>query len=137
MAEAVFRSQVNDAGLGDTIEVSSCGTGDWHIGSPPHEGTRQILTEKGISFDGQKAKVLPAEEIMSYDYIVAMDRQNVADLVSAGVPEERINLLSDFIPDKEGLEVPDPYYHGNFAEVYELVTRGGEGLLEHIQARRA
>lgn len=36
MAEAVFRSLVEKAGLVDVIEIDSAGTGDWHIGKPPH-----------------------------------------------------------------------------------------------------
>ncbi len=135
MAEAVFRERINSDGLENRVEVTSCGTGDWHVGSPPHEGTRRILDEKRISYKGQRAKQLKANENTAYDYIVAMDRQNVADLVDAGVPQERINLLSDFISDKRGLEVPDPYYHNNFEEVYDLISEGSEGLLQDILAR--
>lgn len=134
MAEAVFRNRVKEEGLSEHVCVSSCGTGDWHVGSPPHKGTRHLLDQKGISYDGMRAKQLDADEIESYDYIVAMDRQNVADLIDAGVPQERINLLSDFISDKRGLEVPDPYFHDNFDVVYELVDQGSEGLLRHILA---
>ena len=43
MAEAVFRHQVKEAGLEDAISIDSAGTGDWHIGHPPHQGTRDIL----------------------------------------------------------------------------------------------
>ena len=43
MAEAIFRDLVKREGLQDRIRIDSAGTGDWHIGHPPHEGTREIL----------------------------------------------------------------------------------------------
>ncbi|MFY7953475.1 MAG: low molecular weight phosphotyrosine protein phosphatase, partial [Armatimonadaceae bacterium] len=52
MAEALFRHRVVAAGLGDRIVIDSAGTGDWHIGKPPHQGTRDVLTRNGIAHDG-------------------------------------------------------------------------------------
>ncbi len=66
-----------------------------------------------------RAEKLPASEILTYDYIVAMDRSNVEDLVAMGVPRERIRMLTDYVPGKEGQDVPDPDYTGNFEEVYQ------------------
>lgn len=132
MAEAVFRHLVAERGLSDRVQVDSCGTGSWHVGNPPHAGTRRILTENGIAFDGIRAATLDPRSAAAFDYIVAMDRSNVRDLVRAGVPGDRITLLTDFIPGKEGVEVPDPYYTGNFEEVFELVREGTESLLQRI-----
>ena len=39
MAEAVFRHMVNKAQLTDKIMIDSAGTGSWHIGDSPHQGT--------------------------------------------------------------------------------------------------
>jgi len=136
MAEAVFRHMVKEAGYEGRIEVFSSGTGDWHRGNPPHEGTQKVLREKGIGFDGVYAKSLSADEVNSYDYIVAMDNSNVDDLEGAGVPRPRIRLLSDFIPGRAGEEVPDPYFHGNFEEVYEMVEAGSRGLLKEIEKEK-
>jgi len=132
MAEAVFRARVAQRSLADRIEVASTGTGHWNLGQPPHRGTQRILQERGYSFDGMRAKKLPASEILTYDYIVAMDRSNVEDLVAMGVPRERIRMLTDYVPGKEGQDVPDPYYTGNFEEVYELVDAGVDRLLDEI-----
>lgn len=132
MAEAVMRARVAERGLSDRIEVASTATGHWNIGQPPHRGTQRILKERGISFEGMRAKALPASQIVTYDYIVAMDASNVGDLVAMGVPRERIRLLTDYIPDKKGVDVPDPYYTGDFEETWELVDAGVDGLLEEI-----
>lgn len=133
MAEAVMRAKVAARGLQDRIEVNSCGLGDWHLGHPPHPGTRKVLDEAGISYESQRAKKLSADEILAYDYIIAMDHANVAGLEAIGVPRHRVRLLTDFSPKHQGIEVPDPYYHGNFDYVFELVQASVDGLLKEMQ----
>lgn len=49
MAEAVFKDLVKNEGLEKNIFIDSAGTGSWHVGSMPHEGTRKILAENKIS----------------------------------------------------------------------------------------
>lgn len=51
MAEAVFRHKVVKEGLEGAITIDSAGTGDWHIGRPPHEGTRKLLDRHSISYE--------------------------------------------------------------------------------------
>jgi hypothetical protein len=31
-------------GLEEKIVIDSAGTGDWHVGHPPHKGTQKILS---------------------------------------------------------------------------------------------
>ena len=42
----------------------------------------------------------------------------------------------DFTPDAPTREVPDPYYDGNFEDVYDLVRVGAEALLAHIRQEK-
>ena len=46
MAEAIFRAMVVRADLAGRIAVDSAGTGGWHAGEQPHQGTRQVLRER-------------------------------------------------------------------------------------------
>jgi len=134
MAEAVFRHMVAAEGLEDRFLIDSAGTGNWHIGKPPHHGTRGILDEYGISYEGLKARQVSAEDFSEFDYIVAMDVQNEKDLRRLSQSEHaQIVKLLDLVPDMMNKEVPDPYYTGNFEEVYELVGRGCQALLERIR----
>lgn len=133
MAEAVMRDALAKEGLDADVRVNSSGLGDWHIGQGPHRGTRSILQQHGISTDGLRAKMMTKDEMLKYDYIVAMDHANVRELVARGVPEERIRLLCDFIPGKEGEEVSDPYYHGHFDRTYALIKDGVRGLIDAIK----
>jgi len=137
MAEAVFRHKVREAGLADRIEADSAGTGSWHIGKPPHQGTIDVLTRRRIDYSGIIARQVSKNDLDKFDYIVAMDENNVKNLRSLGGDSDngKIVRLLDFVPEQPIRDVPDPYYTGNFDEVYELVDQGCEKLLDHIRER--
>lgn len=132
-AEAVMRAKVREEGLEDRFEIASSGLGTWNLGEPPHPKSRAILDAKGIPYDGMRAKVLRTQQMNQFDYIVAMDRENLAELRRRGVDMRKVYLLTDFIPGKEGEEVPDPYYYGNFEGVFDLIEQGVHGLLRTIK----
>jgi protein-tyrosine phosphatase len=133
MAEAVFRHYINEEGLAEQIRVDSAGTGDWHIGEPPHHGTRKKLDEHGISYEGLRARQVRKEDFDNFTYIIGMDDNNVAQMHKmVGNPNAKVYRFVDFIPNTSYTEVPDPWYTGDFDETYRLVTQGCRGLLEHI-----
>ncbi len=137
MAEAVFRDMIRREGLEGRVTVQSAGTGDWHVGEPPHPGTRRLLDRYRISYEGMKASQLRAEDGERYDFIVAMDAANERDiraLIAPGSRAEVFRLLS-LLPEKGVRDVPDPYYTGNFEEVYGLVQEGCRRLLEKVKNR--
>jgi protein-tyrosine phosphatase len=135
MAEAVFRDLVKKEGLEDKIMIDSAGTGNWHIGKPPHRGTQQILSKYNIDFEGIRARQVSEDDVESFDYIIAMDVENLGNLRRlAGYKKTGfIGRLLDFVPDSDVADVPDPYYTGNFDEVYELIQKGCKNLLETIK----
>ena len=138
MAEAIFRDLVKKEGLGDQIEIDSAGTGDWHIGRPPHEGTQKILTKNNISFEGMKARQVNSKDIEQFDYIIAMDSSNVGNLNKIFMNEKtgKVQRLLDLVDGSKVSDVPDPYYTGNFDEVYELVSNGCQRLLDVIKKEK-
>ena len=133
MAEAVFRNMVCQKGLDNEMFVSSSGTSGWNTGEPPHKGTRKILSAHGIPYDGIKASKLEKRHLKEYDIIVAMDEENLADILSLKDKNTTacIKLLSDFVKGS-WVSIPDPWHTGDFELTYKLVTEGCEGLLEHI-----
>lgn len=134
MAEAVFRTMVQQEGLDERIRVDSAGTGDWHIGKPPHHGTRRILDEYQISYEGMKGRQVSTADFSDFDYIVAMDEANESDLRRlTGSTDANIIKLLDLIPEATDKNVPDPYYTGNFEEVYDMVDRGCRILLDMVK----
>lgn len=130
MAEAVFRHMVAKKGLEDRFEIQSSGTGHWHVGKPPHFGTRKILAEHSIQTGDKRAQLLKIEDFNDFDYLIAMDTENVEDI--RYLFGKNVKRLLEFAEEKTKLNVPDPYYENNFEEVYELVTSGCAGLLNFI-----
>jgi len=137
MAEAVFRDMVRREGLADRFVIDSAGLGGWHEGDPPHIGTRRQLDRAGISYEGIRARKIRDDDFTGFDYIVAMDEDNVRQLHRLGrEAASRVMKLLDPVPDSKLRDVPDPYYTGNFDQTYELVTAGCRALLEKIKAER-
>lgn len=135
MAEAVFRHLVKERGLSKKIEIDSAGTGSWHIGKVPHEGTRKKLDELNISYDGMTARQVVAEDLKKFDYVITMDEQNMDDVTNTFAIHDGVVVrkLMDFVPNPKEENVPDPYYTGDFDYTYELVAEASERLLQHIK----
>ncbi|OKP84759.1 phosphotyrosine protein phosphatase [Paenibacillus helianthi] len=133
MAEAVLRHKILERGLTDRIAVDSAGTGDWHIGKAPHEGTRHILDEHGISYENMKARLVSGNDFDDFDYILCMDQSNGENVRKIpGGEEAKLLFFMDLLPEEELREVPDPYFTGNFEQVYQLINAGCEVLLDQI-----
>ena len=136
MAEAVFQHKVRLSNLTDRIESDSAGTGSWHVGARPHAGTRNLLATKAIDYD-HAARVIRPDDFLHFDYILTMDDDNLETVraISAragGTGKARLAPFLDYAPQAGVREVPDPYYSGNFEEVYVLVEQAAAGLLAAI-----
>jgi len=134
VAEKVFRTRLAEAGLEDTVTVSSAGIGDWHAGEPMDRRAASTLRDRGYDTT-HTARRIDAEQLDA-DLLVAATEDHVRDLVAAGADPERVVLLRSFDPEApEGAEVPDPYYGGpgGFDEVIEMVEAAMPGLVERIR----
>ncbi|USG64886.1 low molecular weight phosphotyrosine protein phosphatase [Brevibacillus ruminantium] len=136
MAEAVFRHLVQEEELDSLISIDSAGIGGWHAGNPPHHGTCQVLTEKGISHEGLRARQITPADFSAFDYIVCMDEENLAALTKMAPSGVQVYKLLDFAGHLAERDVEDPYYTGRFDYVYQLVEAGCRGLLEDIKKRK-
>ncbi|SMO37919.1 low molecular weight protein-tyrosine-phosphatase [Melghirimyces algeriensis] len=136
MAEAVFRHQLQEHGLLDRVRVDSAGTGDWHIGEFPHQGTRTILSKYAISDEGIQARQIKADDLKHFDYVIVMDQQNYRDVKQlAGNSDSNIYQFVRFIPETDYHEVPDPYFTGDFEETYRLVKAGCQGIIQTLREK--
>ncbi len=133
MAEAVFRHKVREAGLAEQIEVDSAGTGHWHAGEPPHHGTRRLLDQYRISYEGMCARQIRARDLEDFDYVLTMDEANLSAVRAMKQGRAHVAPLLSFAPDLGETEVPDPYYTGGFEGVYALIDAACDALLAHIR----
>ena len=137
MAAVVLQQRVDDAGLAGRVEVASCGTGDWHVGRPMDPRAAATLTAAGYDATRHRAQQLARTWLDEYDLLLAMDRQNLADVRAHAAPDtaHRVRLFRDFDPVDPGGEVPDPYYGGDagFEEVLTMVERTSAALVAALQ----
>jgi protein-tyrosine phosphatase len=137
LAEGVFSRLAADAGI--AVRVDSAGTGDWHIGHPPDPRAQAEVLRNGIDISRLRARQVIVDDFRDFDHIVAMDRNNHADLVAMR-PHNGTAALSRLLDHAAvGVgDVPDPYYGGDagFAETFRLVEAGARGLLAQLAKRK-
>lgn len=136
MAEAVFRHEVEKAGLGDKIMVDSAGTSGEHDGEPAHNGTLKVLKRYNIPYNGISRKLTRAD-MDAFDYIFVMDAANFRTVQrDFATAKARVGYyLTDAFKNGEVTveEVDDPWYTGKYEETYALLVPGAKGLLKRIR----
>lgn len=136
MAEGILAHLVKERGLIQSIELDSAGTGAYHIGSLPDQRAQQVCLSNGITLKHHARQVKRAD-FDSFDYILAMDSANY-DALKKIAPHDHLHLMRSFDPlAGADLDVPDPYYGGieGFNEVYEMLYRAANGLLDDIEKK--
>jgi protein-tyrosine phosphatase len=118
------------------LDIDSAGTADYHVGEPPDRRTVAAARRRGYDLAGLRARQVGSEDFRRFDYVLAMDRANLAELerlAPQGAPA-RLALFLEFAPDPEEREVPDPYYGGveDFERVLDLCELGARGLLARL-----
>lgn len=135
-AHGVFESMVAERGLAQQIRVDSCGTGDWHIGHPPDARASEEAAKRGYDLSSLRARQVEVADFHQFDYVLAMDKQNLADLeaMAPAGSTARVSLFLPFDLRATAVEVPDPYYGGDegFTAVLNMVEAASEGLLQEI-----
>jgi len=133
-AEGSFRSIVLKQELSDFFEIDSAGTHAYHIGNPPDSRSQQTARKYGIDLSNQKARQVHEIDFYYYDYIIAMDTDNIQILrsIRPADSQSQIKLLLDYLPDTSFQSVPDPYFEGKFDEVFEMVYAACASFLENL-----
>ena len=132
MAEFVMKKLVADAGVADQFEIASAATSTEEIDNPVYPPARRILAEHGISCEGKTARQITRRDYEHYDYIVAMDINNLRNLqrVLGEDKQHKISLLLNYTDHPR--DVADPWYTGNFEATWQDVNDGCRGLLAKI-----
>jgi protein-tyrosine phosphatase len=126
------------------IEVDSAGTADYHIGAAPDARSQRAALRRGIDLSGMRARQVTADDFARFDFILAMDRENLRELEALKPDGSRakVKLFLDYAPRADAphpgsLEVPDPYYGGDadFERVLDLAAAASRGFLDSLQER--
>jgi protein-tyrosine phosphatase len=111
LAEGALRHHAVQLGL--DIIVDSAGTGDWHIGHPPDKRAQEVAKRLGgIDISGLRARQVHTADFDRFDYILAMDANNLRNLMALAPSDGKaqLALLLDHLPGRERQSVADPYY---------------------------
>ncbi|MBI5451528.1 MAG: low molecular weight phosphotyrosine protein phosphatase [Gammaproteobacteria bacterium] len=139
-AEGVLSAMVQARGLEKVVHIDSAGTHAYHIGKAPDIRSQQAAARRGIDLSMLVARRVARSDFETFDYILAMDNENLDNLL-AMCPDQalqrKISLFLRYAPHLETREVPDPYYGGDsgFERVLDLVDAASAGLLADIERR--
>ena len=137
MANVILTELVDKAGLSDKVEVTSCGTGDWHVGEPMDPRAAAQLKSAGYDASAHRARTFDPTWLEN-DLVLAMDAKNLDEITDGRGADERVRMFRSFDPlaDPDDLDVPDPWYAGDesFVQVLGIVERTCRQILKELQA---
>jgi len=131
--EAVLKAKAQELGM--NLKVDSAGTTGYHAGNPPDPRSIQAGVNRGYNFLGMQSRQITINDFEEFDYILAADKSNLADLMDI-CPSHLQYKLSFFLShgDSDHIEVPDPYYGGDngFELVLDLIEEASIKFLEKL-----
>ncbi|MCK0069204.1 low molecular weight protein-tyrosine-phosphatase [Kordiimonas laminariae] len=141
MAEGTFRDAVKSNGLEAQFMIDSAGTTGYHAGEAPDPRARETSKKNGIDIGGQRSRKVTQSDFEEFDYILAMDEDNMSDLFSH-CPQEhqhKITLFLSHAPHLPINEMPDPYYGHDrgFDMCFNAAVDASDGLLNLIKKEQS
>ena len=132
MAEFVMKQLVKNEGLEEQVEIASAATSTEEIGNPVYPPAKRKLAEHNIGCEGKTARQMTRSDYQYYDYIIAMDHNNLRNLkrMFGEDTEHKISLLMEYT-QRPG-DVADPWYTGDFEATWRDVSEGCRGLLDYL-----
>lgn len=137
-AESVLLHEFEKAGI--DAEVTSAGTGDYHIGCEAYHLTQKVGAERGYEFSSL-AQQITAEHIDEVDLVLAMDESNLNNILALTENAEqrakviRFGAFGSNVQEDGIANVPDPYGHPEdaFVSMYDQIEDAAQGLVKAIQ----
>jgi protein-tyrosine phosphatase len=141
-AEGVMRVKLQRAGLHGLVQVDSAGTHGYHTGEAPDPRAVRHAAQRGYDIAGLRARPVGPEDFVRFDWLLAMDEDNLAWLqkrAPQGATARLEPLMSYALHNPRVASVPDPYYGAaaGFERVLDLVEDACDGVLRGLQAELA
>jgi len=130
MAEAVFRAK-----LGPMFKtIASAGVHADPRGAPVDARAAAALARHGYALPPRwRSRRVEPEAFGQYALVLAMEAEHVGALRRQAAPgqQARILMLTDFVPELAGQDVPDPYFGPaqGFDAVIGMIERAAQRLL--------
>ena len=129
MAEAIFKAR-----LGDVFKtITSAGVHADPRGGPVDARAASALERHHYSLERRwRSRRVDPEQLGQYDLVLAMEAEHVDALRRKAAPEHhgKIRLLTDFVPELAGQDIPDPYFGpvAGFDAVIGMIERAAGSL---------
>lgn len=137
-AEGIMNHLIEKEEIKGKISADSAGTIDYHLGELPDARIIRHAGMRGYRLN-HKARIFnPDKDFEEFDYIMAMDDENMTDIKSFD-PEEKyskkIFKITDFCTEIKADEVPDPFYGGakNFDLVLDILEDACKGIIGRLK----
>jgi protein-tyrosine phosphatase len=132
LAEGILQYKALQAGL--HWKVDSAGTGNYHIGEPPHILSQKVAKLNGIDISQQQCRQFRASDMHDFDLIYVMDHANYKDVKRMSGPawdETKTQLILDETDGSEN-EVPDPWYgtEEDYHHVFALLSEACDSIIK-------
>jgi len=122
------------------LELDSAGTAAYHIGNSPDSRSIATLKKVGINIAQQKARQVKKSDFDEFDWILAMDRENLCNLkkIQPEHSKAKLVMFGEFNQDVNFGEVADPYYGGDegFDKMRQHLTDIAEAFVRHLNSSR-
>lgn len=135
LAEGILKSKV----FSHKTFIDSAGTGGYHIGAKPDKRSISVASVNGIDITNQQARKFTVKDFDDFDLIYVMDQsnyRNVIELARNEADKAKVSLILNEVFPGEDLDVPDPYYGGEFGfkNVYKMLDEACDVISKKINS---
>lgn len=138
-AKSVFDAMVKQAGLSALVQSDSAGTHAFHLEEPADPRAVAAASRRGYDLTAHRARQVVAQDFQDYDFILAMDWDNLALLqrMAPRPQQHKLQLLMRFATEFEAATVADPYHGGpqGFDTALDYIEDACNGLMELVRRR--
>ena len=133
LAEGILKSKI----FSFNTYIDSAGTGAYHVGEKPDKRSIAVANTNGIDISNQKARKFTVEDFDLFDIIYVMDNSNYKNVISLARNTQdsaKVKLILNEVFPSENLDVPDPYYGGEFGfkNVYNMLNEACDIVAKKI-----
>jgi protein-tyrosine phosphatase len=136
MAEGALRHRLEEAGLGDRVEVDSAGLGKWHAGRPPDRRAIACAARHGVDIGDLRGRQITDADYTDFDVLLCADADilyTVQTHAPAGATAD-MRLLLGWAGLGE-IQIPDPYTQNvaAFEHAWDLVDQAAAAIVERLR----
>lgn len=129
LAEGIMRRLADEHNL--NWEISSAGTGDWHVNQPADKRSIAVARNFGYDISKQRARHFNERMFDEFDHILVMDQNNLKDVLKQASNDLQRGKVRLFLPGE--LEVTDPYFDDKlFEPVFLEIERRCKQLINEF-----